>query len=554
MASLTESYMVENSAINWFKEIGYSYIPGSDLTLNEERESYKDVILKKRFIQAIKTLNPFLTDNLAEEVYTKLKDIDHPDFIIKGKIFYEYLAKGLKLNYREREEEITRIVKLIDFENPENNEFLIANQFKVEYYYQNNIHRIPDLVVFINGLPIAVFEFKSFNAYETAKDAYNDHKMKMKDIPQLYLYSQIIVVSDGYETKYGSPQSGWERFFNWEGIFSDDDIRKELTSLEVLIKVLFRKEHITEFINDFIFYEKSGENYIKKIAAYHQFYAVKKAVERTKKCVFEGKTPEDRRIGVIWHTQGSGKSLTMLYYARKILKELGNPLLIFITDRKELDEQLYSLFSQMPISKQAESIKDLQETIKNTAGGIIFSTIQKFSERNEEYPVLTERKDIIVIADEAHRSQYRELARNLRKSIPNASFLGFTATPIELEDRDTYLVFGEPISIYSIDKALKDGVVVPIYYEARLVELHLTNEFIDEEFEEISEGLEYEIKENLKRRYAQLERLILNPERIEKIAKDIVEHFNKRIQEFEGKAMVVVISRKVAVELYNAIK
>jgi type I restriction enzyme R subunit len=562
MASLTESYMVENSAINWFKEIGYSYIPGSDLTpneesdltSNEERESYKDVILKKRFIQAIKTLNPFLTDNLAEEVYKKVKDIDHPDFIIKGKIFYEYLAKGLKLNYREREGEITRIVKLIDFENPENNEFLIANQFKVEYYYQSNFHRIPDLVVFINGLPIAVFEFKSFNAYETAKDAYNDHKMKMKDIPQLYLYSQIIVVSDGYETKYGSPQSGWERFFNWEGIFSDDDIRKELTSLEVLIKGLFRKEHLTEFINDFIFYEKSGENYIKKIAAYHQFYAVKKAVERTKKCVFEGKTPEDRRIGVIWHTQGSGKSLTMLYYARKILKELGNPLLIFITDRKELDEQLYSLFSQMPISKQAESIKDLQETIKNTAGGIIFSTIQKFSERNEEYPVLTERKDIIVIADEAHRSQYRELARNLRKSIPNASFLGFTATPIELEDRDTYLVFGEPISIYSIDKALKDGVVVPIYYEARLVELHLTNEFIDEEFEEISEGLEYEIKENLKRRYAQLERLILNPERIEKIAKDIVEHFNKRIQEFEGKAMVVVISRKVAVELYNAIK
>jgi type I restriction enzyme R subunit len=554
MASLTESYMVENSALNWFKEIGYSYIPGSDLTPDKERESYKDVILKKRFIQAIKTLNPFLTDNLAEEVYTKLKDIDHPDFIIKGKIFYEYLTKGLKLNYREREEEITRIVKLIDFENPENNEFLIVNQFKVEYYYQNNIHRIPDLVVFINGLPIAVFEFKSFNAYETAKDAYNDHKIKMKDIPQLYLYSQIIVVSDGYETKYGSPQSGWERFFNWEGIFSDDDIRKELTSLEVLIKGLFGKEHLTEFINDFIFYEKSGENYIKKVAAYHQFYAVKKAVERTKKCVFEGKTPEDRRIGVIWHTQGSGKSLTMLYYARKILKELGNPLLIFITDRKELDEQLYSLFSQMPISKQAESIKDLQETIKNTAGGIIFSTIQKFSERNEEYPVLTERKDIIVIADEAHRSQYRELARNLRKSIPNASFLGFTATPIELEDRDTYLVFGEPISIYSIDKALKDGVVVPIYYEARLVELHLTNEFIDEEFEEISEGLEYEIKENLKRRYAQLERLILNPERIEKIAKDIVEHFNKRIQEFEGKAMVVVISRKVAVELYNAIK
>jgi type I restriction enzyme R subunit len=569
-AELTESYMVENSAISWFKEIGYLYIPGSDLIPeNGERESYRDVILKKKFIQAIKTLNPSLTDNLAEEVYEKVRNIDHPDFVVKGKIFYQYLTEGVKLTYREGKEEKTRLVKLIDFKNPENNEFLVANQFEVEYYHQNRIHRRPDLVVFINGIPIAIFELKGFNSNQTAKDAYNDHQVKMKDIPQLYLYSQVIVASDGYETKYGSPQSGWERFFNWEGIFSDDDVKKEeitkgyyryfyqgreLNSLEILIKGLFRKEHITEFINDFVFHDKTDEGYVKKIAGYHQFYAVKKAIERTKKCVLEGKTPEERRIGVIWHTQGSGKSITMLFYARKVLKELGNPLLVFITDRKELDEQLYNLFSQMPIAKQAESIKNLQDAIKNTAGGIIFSTIQKFSERDQDYPLLTERKDIIVIADEAHRSQYRELARNLRKAIPNASFLGFTATPIEYEDRDTYLVFGEPISIYSIDKALKDGVVVPIYYEARLVELHLTNEFIDEEFEEISEGLEEEEKERLKAKYARLEKLILNPERLEKIAKDIVEHFNKRLEEFEGKAMVVVISREVAVELYNKIK
>jgi type I restriction enzyme R subunit len=569
-AELTESYMVDNSVISWFKEIGYSYIPGSDLIPeNGERESYRDVILKKRFIQAIKTLNPSLTDNLAEEVYEKVRNIDHPDFIIKGKIFYQYLTEGVKLTYREGKEEKTRLVKLIDFKNPENNEFLVANQFEVEYYHQNRIHRRPDLVVFINGIPIAIFELKGFNSNQTAKDAYNDHQAKMKDIPQLYLHSQVIVASDGYETKYGSPQSGWERFFYWEGIFSDDDVKKEeitkgsyryfyqgkeLNSLEILIKGLFRKEHITEFINDFVFYDKTDEGYVKKIAGYHQFYAVKKAVERTKKCVLEGKTPEERRIGVIWHTQGSGKSITMLFYARKVLKELGNPLLVFITDRRELDEQLYNLFSQMSIANRAESIKDLQDAIKKTTGGIIFSTIQKFSERDQDYPLLTERRDIIVIADEAHRSQYRELARNLRKAIPNASFLGFTATPIEYEDRDTYLVFGEPISIYSIDKALKDGVIVPIYYEARLVELHLTNEFIDEEFEEISEGLEEEEKERLKAKYARLEKLILNPERLEKIAKDIVEHFNKRLEECEGKAMVVVISREVAVELYNKIK
>ncbi|MEO0162170.1 MAG: type I restriction endonuclease subunit R [candidate division WOR-3 bacterium] len=572
-AQLTEDYMVEQPAIEWFKEIGYSYIHGSDLIPdNEERESYRDVILKKRFLSAIKKINPWLDDRKSEEVYKKVKDLDHPDFIMKGKIFYELLTNGVRITFKEEKEEKTRIVKLIDFENPSNNDFLIANQFKVEYQYEKDWYRKPDLVVFINGLPIAIFEFKNFNTNETAKDAYNDHKIKMKDIPQIYLYSQILVASDGYETRYGSPTSDWERFFVWEGILSDDDLKveeitegfnryfyneKELTSLEVLIKGLFRKEHIIDYINDFIFYEKIGENYEKKIAIFHQFYSVKKAVERTKKCILEGKSPEERRIGVIWHTQGSGKSLTMLFYARKVLKikELENPLLLFITDRKNLDEQLYSLFSQMPIVKQAESIKDLQEIIKKTAGGIIFATIQKFGKRKEEeYPFLTDRKNIIVIADEAHRSQYRELAQNLRKAIPNTSFMGFTATPIELQDRDTYLVFGEPISIYSMDKGLRHKVIVPIYYEARLAELHLTNEFIDEEFEEISEPLEEEVKEHLKRKYATLEKLILNPERIEKIAKDIVEHFKKRTEEFEGKGMIVVISRKVAVELYNAIK
>jgi type I restriction enzyme R subunit len=572
MAFLTENYLVEQSAIDWFKEIGYSYIHGSELIPdNNERESYRHSVLKNRFITSIKKINPWISENFSEEIYKKVIEFDHPDFFIKGKMFYELLTNGVKLTFRDKEEK-TKIVKIIDFENIENNEFLIANQFKVEYQYEREQYRKPDLVLFINGLPIAVFEFKSFNSNETASDAYKDHKNKIKDIPQLYVYSQIIVASDGYETKYGSPTSDWERFFVWEGISNENDLKvkkiaddhyqfiyngKELTSLEVLIKGLFKKEHLIEFINDFVFYEKLGENYEKKIAIFNQFYAVKKAVEKTVKCVLEGKRPEERRIGVIWHTQGSGKSLTMLFYARKILKikELENPLLLFITDRKNLDEQLYNLFSQMPIVKQAESIRDLQDIIRKSAGGIVFSTIQKFGKiKSEEYPLLTERKNIIVIADEAHRSQYRELAQNLRKAIPNASFMGFTATPIELQDRDTYLVFGEPISIYSMDKALRHKVIVPIYYEPRLVKLHLTNEFIDEEFEEISESLQAELKENLKRRFAKIEKLILNPERIEKIAKDIVEHFRKRTLEFEGKGMIVVISRKVAVELYNAIK
>jgi len=573
MAQLTEDYLVEQPAINWFKEIGYSCIHGSELIPdNGERESYRHCVLKKRFINAVKRINPWLTDNLAEEIYKKVIEFDHPDFIMKGKIFYELLTNSVKITFKEVKEEKTKIVKIIDFENIENNDFLVANQFKIEYQFEKEQYRKPDIVVFINGLPIAVFELKSFNANETAMDAFLDHKSKINDIPQLYVYSQIVVASDGYETKYGSPTSDWERFFIWEGILSDDDLKveeiiegyyryyyqgKELTSLEVLIKGLFRKDHILEYINDFIFYEKIGENFEKKIAIYNQFYAVKKAVETTVRCVLEGRKPEERRIGVVWHTQGSGKSLTMLFYARKTLKikELENPLLLFITDRKNLDEQLYGLFSQMPIAKQAESMEDLQKTIKKTAGGIVFATIQKFGKfKSEEYPLLTERKNVIIIADEAHRSQYRELAQNLRKAIPNASFMGFTATPIELQDKDTYLVFGEPISVYSMDRALRHKVIVPIYYEARLAELHLTNEFIDEEFEEISESLEPELREDLKRKYARLEKLILNSERIEKIARDIVEHFNKRTQELEGKGMVVVISRKVAVELYNAIK
>jgi type I restriction enzyme R subunit len=576
-AELTEEYMVEKPAIEWFKSIGYWYIHGSELSPeNGERDSYRDVILKRRFLNSIKRINPWLTNSLALEVYKKITDLDHPDFVIKGKIFYEMLSNGVKLTFKERDEEKTKTVSLIDFERPENNEFLVANQFTVEYQYERGMFRVPDIVLFINGIPIAVFELKNFNANETAKDAFYDHKKKMENIPQLYCYAQFVVASDGVETKYGAPTSDWEKFFVWEGIDDDNELTpkqigedsfiyvhkktgEEYLSLEVLIKGLCKKENLLEFLRDFIIYERSGETWTKKIAIYHQFYTVKKAIRKTIDSVVKGKKPEDRRIGVVWHTQGSGKSLTMLFYARKALKqkELENPLLLFITDRKELDEQLYEVFSEMPIAKQAESIKDLQEAIMKTYTGIIFATIQKFGKkRAEDYPFLTDRKNIIVIADEAHRSQYRELARNLRKAIPNASFLGFTATPIELHDRDTFLVFGEPISVYTMDKGIRHKVIVPIYYEARLAELHLTNEFIDEEFEEISEGIteDPEVKESLKKKFAKLESLILAEDRLKKVAGDIVEHFRKRREEVRGKALVVTISRKVAVRLYNKIK
>jgi len=575
-AVLTEDYMVEQSALEWLKDLKYFYIHGSELSPEkEERESYRNVILKRRFIEAIRRLNDWLTNEQAEKVYKKVADIDHPDFVMKSKMFYEMLVNGVKIKVREKGKDKTRIVKLVDFENHKNNKYLAANQFSVEYQYQNNEYRRPDLIIFINGLPIAVFEFKNFNANETAKDAYYDHKTKMGDIPQLYVYAQILGASDGLETKYGSVTSDWDRYFVWEGIFDDEDLEakeieenrfyyifkpknQEMTSLEVLLNGLFRKEHLTEYLQDFVFFEKSGNSLDKKIAMFHQFYVVKKTVDRTKESVLKGKTPDERRIGIVWHTQGTGKSLTMLFYARKALKlkELENPLLVFITDRNNLDEQLYGVFSTLPIAKKAESIKDLQGLITPKAGGIIFTTIQKFGKKKaEEYPLLTKRKNIVVIADEAHRSQYRELAMNLRRAIPNVSFMGFTATPIELQDRSTSLVFGEHVSIYSMDKAKRHKVVVPIYYEARLSKLHLTNEFIDEEFEKISEEIakDPKTKQSLKKRFARLEKLMLSEKRMDEIAKDIVNHFNKRVQEFEGKAMVVTISRKIAVKLYEKI-
>ncbi|MDK2782062.1 MAG: type restriction enzyme subunit [Archaeoglobi archaeon] len=575
VAKLTEDYMVEQHAINILKKLGYNYVHGSNLTPEEgERESYRDVILKKRFISAIKRSNPWLDDEQAERVYKLVSNIDHPDPVMRGKMFYEMLISGVKLSIKENGEERSKLVKLVDFSNPENNEFLAANQFEVEYYYEHGRFRIPDLVVFINGIPIAIFEFKGYNSGDTAKDAYNDHKAKMEDIPQLYQYSQILVASDGLETKYGSPTSDWERYFVWEGIESDDDVEviefeegslyrwrdEELTSLDVLLLGLFDKNRLLEYINDFIIYDKSGKKLVKKIATYYQFYAVKKAVERTVYSVLYGEKPEDRRIGVVWHTQGTGKSLTMLFYAKKVIKipELDYPLLVFLTDRRELDEQLYGVFAnELTIAKHVETIEDLHNTIKETRGGIIFATIQKFSRKSkdEEYPVLTTRRNIIVVADEAHRSHYRQLAVNLRKAIPNASFLGFTATPIDYEDRSTTLVFGDYISIYTIEKARRHGVVVPVYYESRLSELHLTNEFIDLEFEEISERVtaDPEEKESIKRAFAKLERIMLTEKYLNNVAKDIVEHFNKRLEDFDGKAIVVTISRKVAVELYKKI-
>jgi len=560
-------YQLEQKLINWFRGNGYEYIHGKYLTpWSGERESLKHTILRKRFINAIKRLNPSLTDAQAEEVYRKIIDLDSPDWNIKMFNFYKYLSEGVKISYRENGEEKSKSVRLIDFDSPENNDFLIVNQFEVEFQYSKGLRR-PDFIVFINGLPLVIGELKSVWEGQNFRDAFKDHEEKKKDIPQLYTYAQVLVIADGYTTKVGSPTSGIERFFYWEGIESDDDLKpigesrdsfifeykgEEITSLEALVRGLFNKERFIEYLRDFIVHEKTSQGYIKKIAMYHQFYAVKKAIERSKETI-KAKKPEDKRIGVVWHTQGSGKSLTMLFYTKKALRELNNPLIVLITDRRELDQQLYETFSKYIKSVyKAESIEDLKKKLQTQRGGVLFVTIQKFSKKLGNLEPLNERHDIIVIADEAHRSQYRELAQNMRIVIPNASFMGFTATPIELGDRSTTAVFGKYISVYPMDKARRHGVVVPIMYETRLTKLHLTEEFINEDFEELEEDSQDEKKRRL---FNKLESIILSAEdRLRKIAKDIVEHFNERDKEYKGKGMIVTLSRKIAVKLYDEIK
>ena len=576
MARLTEDYMVEQAALNWLTNLKYDYIHGSQLCPeNAERDSYRETVLKKRFIEKISSLNRWLSPTQGQEVYKKITQLDHPDFAVKSQMFYDMLLNGVKIQIKEKNEERTRLVKLLDFEEPLNNDFLVVNQFVVEYEYEKNLTRRPDITIFVNGIPLAVFELKNFNANETAKDAFEDHKRKMKDIPQLYVYSQVSVASDGLETKYGAKTSDWDRFFPWEGILTDDDIEakqieesrylytfkptnQKMTSLAILVKGLFERTRFIEYLQDFIVYENLGETFSNKIAMYHQFYSTRRAIEETKQVVLKAETAKQRRIGVIWHTQGTGKSLTMLFYARKALKikELESPLLLFITDRNNLDEQLYGAFAALPIAKQVKDIKDLKQTLTTTAGGIIFATIQKFGKKKkEEYPLLSQRRNIIVIADEAHRSEYQSLAENLRKALPNASFMGFTATPIDTAQRSTSYVFGKNLSVYPLSKAKRHGVIVPIYYEPRLTELHMTNEFIDQQFDTLTEGIinDPNTSQAVKQRFSKMERVMLSGDYLNKIARDVVSHYNSRIISFKGKAIIVAISRKVAVELYSRI-
>ena len=572
---------IENVAIKYLKNVGYTYVSGIDISPDGEHpeRQYHDVVLATRLRDAIDNLNPNIIQEAKEDALKKVLRAVSPNDLINNETLHKYLTEGIEVEVRTTDGIRGEKVYIIDFAVPKNNEFLVVNQFTV---IENNQNKRPDIILFINGLPLVVIELKNaVDENATLKSAFNQMQTYKKYIPSLFRYNELIIVSDGWEAKCGTVTSDWERFMSWktkDGKTTESNLNPEM---EVMFSGLLNKETLLNVIRQYIVFEKDEEKILKKISAYHQYYAIEKAVQST---IIASGVDGDRRGGVIWHTQGSGKSLSMVFFAGKLIVEpkMENPTIVVITDRNDLDDQLYETFfncqqllRQEP--QQAGNRKNLRELLNIASGGIIFTTIQKFSpieediiepefvkENSEKYiganiKSLSDRKNIIVIADEAHRSQYDFIdgyAKYLRDSLPNATFIGFTGTPIESIDRNTQAVFGNYVDIYDIQQAVVDNATVPIYYESRLAKVNFAdNEKVklDNDFEELTEGQELTQQQQLRAKWTRLEAIVGNENRIQKIAEDLVAHFEARSSVLEGKAMIVCMSRRICVEMYEAI-
>ena len=568
MSGVFSESVIEQAALAWLESIEYSAVFGLDIAPDgrfSERESYEQVVLNGRLQQSLITLNPKVPTVAIEEALRKLTILDSPSLITNNHTIHKYLIEGVPVEYTREDGNISGdYIQVIDFDNPDNNDFLAVNQFTV---VENKNERRPDIVIFINGLPLAVIELKnSADDKATIWTAYNQLQTYKEQIPSLFNYNAVLMISDGLYARVGTLTANKEWFLPWrtiDGEGLDDD---HLTQLEVVLKGLFDKQRFLDIIRYYIVFEDvGGGNLVKKMAGYHQFHAVRHAIQSTIRAANPG---GDKRIGVVWHTQGSGKSLTMAFFTGRVVlhKDLENPTIVVITDRNDLDDQLFGTFSrchellrQQPI--QAQSRDHLRELLTTASGGVIFTTVQKFFPTDTEraHPLLTDRRNVILIADEAHRSQYDFIdgfARHMRDALPNASFIGFTGTPIELTDANTRAVFGDYISIYDIEQAVQDGSTVPIYYESRLAMLELDEEQkpkIDDEFEEVTESEEFESKEKLKAKWATLESLVGSEQRLKKVAEDLVKHYENRQDVLTGKAMIVCMSRRICVELYKSI-
>lgn len=560
---------LELATLEWLEELGYSVVGGPEIAPppdgeRPERKNYSDVVLEERLWSAIEKFNPDIPADAKEEAFKKVLQVAFvtPSLVLNNKIFHSYLRDGVDVEYMRSDGSVAGDkVRLVDLTNATVNDFVAVNQFTV---IENNVNRRPDVIVFVNGLPLVVIELKNpGDEKATVKGAFNQIQTYKQDIPTLFAYNELSIISDGTDARVGTLSANLEWFTRWRTVDGEELAPNALPQLEVLLKGIFDKNRLLDLISNFIVFETDGEKTIKKAAAYHQYFATNKAVESTIKATQE---EGDRRAGVVWHTQGSGKSLTMTFFAGKVIQELNNPTLVILTDRNDLDNQLFGTFSKCAdllrqTPKQAENREELQELLKVASGGVVFTTIQKFfpEQGSYEYPLLSARKNIVVIADEAHRSQYEFIsgfAKHMRDALPNASFIGFTGTPVELTDRNTRAVFGEYVDVYDVTRAVEDHATVPIYYEARLARIELKKEEqpkIDPEFEELTEGEETERKERLKSKWARLEAMVGSEKRIALVAKDLVEHFENRQDALNGKGMIVAMSRRIAVELYNEI-
>lgn len=577
MYNFTEAEL-EEAALAWFEELDYDIVFGPEISPEgeyAEREDYSDVILEERLRDALCRINKGIPSDGIEEAFRKITIPQNPSLIINNREFQKMITDGIDVSIRVNGGFVTKKVYIFDFKDEDLNDWSVCSQFTV---IENRVEKRPDVIVFVNGLPLVVIELKSAsNENVSISEGYNQLQTYKGCIPSLFVYNAFMVTSDGINARAGSLTAGEDRFMMWRTIDGVDVAPPTVPQLEVLIKGMFDKRTFLDILKHFILFQTDGIETYKILAGYHQYHAVNKAFRSTERAIDDS---DDRRIGVIWHTQGSGKSLSMVFYAGKLVLGMDNPTIVVITDRNDLDDQLYSTFSkskdllrQNPI--QAESRTHLRELLSGRdSGGIIFTTIHKFvpEQKGDKASILTDRKNVIVIADEAHRSQYgfgayvvdeKEeanikygYAQYMRDSLPQASYIGFTGTPVELSDKNTPAVFGDYIDIYDMTRAVEDNTTVKIFYESRIAKIDLPENMkpvVDEEYEEITEYQEQEEKEKLKNKWSRLEALVGSEKRVELIAQDIVDHFEERQNASFGKSMIVAMSRRICVDLYDAI-
>ncbi len=571
---------LEQEMLTWLAEIGYTHVYGPTIACDgeaPERSNYQDILLIERLRNTIARLNPTIPEVAREDALQQVRDLNTPILLSANRRFHHFLVNGVPVQYQKDGETRGDFVRLIDFETPSNNEWLAVNQFSIKGEKHT---RRPDILLFINGLPLVLVELK--NSADLNADigkAFNQIQTYKEQIPDIFQYNEVLIISDGSEARMGSLSANMERFMSWRTIDGVTlDPLGQFGELETLTKGILAPAYFLDYLRFFILFEDDGE-LVKKIAGYHQFHAVRAAIQQ----VITASRPDgNKKGGVVWHTQGSGKSITMTCFAARVMREVAmeNPTIVVITDRNDLDGQLFGVFSlgqdllrEQPV--QAESRQDLRAKLNNRpSGGIVFATIQKFMPGEDEdiFPVLSDRRNIVVIADEAHRTQYgftAELkgktgqekynvgyAQHLRDALPNATFVAFTGTPVSSEDRDTRAVFGDYIHIYDMQQAKEDGATVAIYYESQLAKLSLNSDQIpklDDDIDELAEDEEDNEQAKLKSRWAALEKVVGAEPRIKQVAADLINHFEERNKAQNGKAMIVGMSRDICVHLYNEI-